>query len=175
MLSKEKLLKLYSLRTSIFSHIDLSETGIRKFLTIVLVISFIYSATSFIYPIFGLNKIRLPDVAKERKLPLKQRVKEEPKPLEFYTQGTENHSVFSSSGNLASPGPAAAADADLIKGINLVGIISGVNPQAIIEDKASQKSFYLSRGQFLGELCIEDIQEGKVILSYHGARYELSM
>jgi type II secretory pathway component PulC len=190
MLFKEKLLRLipakknifswqpyvYFLRANIKSRIDLSEAGIRKFLVIVLVVSLIYLAASFIYPIFGLNKIRLPDVTKEQKLPLKQKVKEESKPFEFYQQGAGNHQIFfSSGGDAASPAPAAAANPDLIKGINLMGIISGENPQAIIEDKSSQKTFYLSRGQFLGELCIEDIQDGKVILSYRGARYELSM
>ena len=162
-----------SVQTNIRNHIDLSEAGIRKFLTIVLVISFIYLAVSFIYPVVGLNKIRLPDVTKEKNFSLKQKVKEEPRSFESYMKETSPRQIFSSSGNAASLSP--AANADLIKGINLVGIISGANPQAVIEDKSSQKSFYLSKGQFLGELCIEDIQESKVILSYRGARYELSM
>jgi type II secretory pathway component PulC len=167
---------LHSLQANIASRIDLSAGGIRKFLTIILGISLIYLGAAFIYPIFGLNKIRLPDVAREKKLPVKQKTQEESKPLEFYTQETGNRQIFSSSGNNpAAANPAAAVNADVIKGINLVGIISGANPQAIIEDKETQRSFYLSRGQFLGELRIEDIQESKVILSYRGVRYELSM
>ncbi len=64
---------------------------------------------------------------------------------------------------------------DLIKDMSLVGIIAGENPQAIIEDKKTQKTFYLSRGQFMGEFQVKEIKEGKVILDYKGQSYELYM
>ena len=69
----------------------------------------------------------------------------------------------------------AAANADLIKKINLVGIIAGENPQAIIEDKDARKTYSVTKGQAIGEFRVEDIQEGKIILEYRGQRYELSI
>jgi len=50
----------------------------------------------------------------------------------------------------------------------LVGIIPGNNPQAIIEDKKNQKTYYLVKGQSISEITLEDISEDKVVLEYKG-------
>jgi type II secretory pathway component PulC len=99
---------------------------------------------------------------------------QEVKPYEFYLEGIKSKQIFSSASRPEETArPASAASADLIKGINLVGIISGDRPQAIIEDKIMQKTYYVAKGQFVGAFQVEDIQEGKVILSYRGERFEL--
>ena len=65
------------------------------------------------------------------------------------------------------------SNTDLVKQLNLVGIIAGENPQAVIEDKNTQKTYYLNKGQFLGEIQLEDILEGKIIINHKGQRFEL--
>lgn len=153
----------------------LTPVYIQKVTGLLLAISIAYLISSFIYPWVSLKKIKLPAVSSE-KLKLEGpnfEIAKEARPYEFYLQGLGQRQIFSSQ---ASPGGAAAlsaADADLIKDINLVGIISGDNPQAVIEDKKIQKTYYLNKGQFMGELQIEDIREGKIILNYKGQRYEL--
>lgn len=57
--------------------------------------------------------------------------------------------------------------------IGLLGIIKGNNPQAIIEDKKSQKTYYLIKGQSANGIIIEDISEDKVMLDYKGKRMTL--
>ena len=75
--------------------------------------------------------------------------------------------------NAGTSQPAIAANVDLLKDITLVGIITGANPQAVIEDKKSLKNYYVTKGQFIGQMQVEDIQEGKIIINYKGQKYEL--
>ncbi len=148
---------------------------IRKLLILLLAISFLYLVASFVYPWAGLKKIKLPDVPEER-VRIEEpetELKEEPKPYEFYLQGLSQRQIFSSPSAAEGINASPLASADLVKDINLVGIISGVNPQAVVEDKKTQKTYYLNKGQFIGELQIEDIQEGKIIVNYNGQKYEL--
>lgn len=94
-------------------------------------------------------------------------------PLEFYLQEVNRKTIFGSRATAAAARPAAVADSQAIKDMNLIGIIAGPQPQAAIEDKKAQKTFYVYKGQSLGEFQVEDIQDGKVILLYNGQRYEL--
>ena len=64
------------------------------------------------------------------------------------------------------PGDATAA-------IGLVGIIAGDNPQAIIEDKKAQKTYYLNKGQSFNGYVVEEISENKVILDCEGKKISL--
>ncbi len=58
-------------------------------------------------------------------------------------------------------------------GLNLLGIITGDNNQAIIEDKGEKKTFFLYKGDTLGELRVYDIKDSAVILEYKGEKIEL--
>jgi type II secretory pathway component PulC len=142
---------------------------------VLLAISVIYLISALLYPLFGLNKVRLPDVSPQKVTEAEAKSQEEPKPYEFYLKNLNRRQIFTASSFRETPTAAAVASADLIKDLNLVGIISGDNPQAVIEDKKAQKTYYISRGQYVGDFQIEDIQEGKIILNYRGQRYELYM
>ena len=147
----------------------------RRVILIILVLSCIYLVFAFIYPFVFLRTVELPEVAKDSKAGLEAMPKTEQKPLEEYLQGFGDKQVFGSSGSVGVIGPASGLSAELIKDINLVGIIAGENPQAIIEDKKGQKTYYLNKGQFIGEFQVEDIQEGKIILNFNGQRFELHL
>ncbi len=152
----------------------LSYAFLQKSIAMLIIVSFIYLTGSFIYPLMNLNKIKLPVLVKEDKsLEPKIEPRAEIKPYEFYLEGVRNHKIFDVATTSQISTPVSAANLDLIKDLSLVGIVSGDNPQAIIEDKKSQKTYYLMKGQFIGELQLEEIQEGKVILSYNGQRFEL--
>jgi type II secretory pathway component PulC len=135
--------------------------------------SCIYLAASFAYPWLSAKKIRFPEVVQKKAIQQKIEPKQEMKPFEFYLEAITNRTIFANTARQDTQQPAGIASADLIKDINLVGIISGDNPQAVIEDKKAQKTYYVSKGQSIGELQIEDIQEGKIILNYSGQKYEL--
>lgn len=147
--------------------------SLRKAIWLAFALSFVYLAISFIYPLVGLNKINLPKITAEKITETNSKTQLEAKPYEFYLEGIGNKQIFNSATPQESEKPRGAASADLIKDYNLVGIISGENPQAVIEDKKTQKNYYVGKGQFIGELKVEEILEGKIIVSYMGQRFEL--
>lgn len=142
---------------------------------LIIAVSFAYLLASLIYPFVGLKKIKLPAVSAEKSKETLVTQKEKLKPYEFYLEGIKKHKIFANPSFEKSSIPSIAGEAESIKDINLVGIISGDNPQAIIEDKKNQKTYYVARGQFVGTFQIEEIQEGKIILNYKGQRFEISM
>jgi type II secretory pathway component PulC len=97
--------------------------------------------------------------------------------LEHYLQQAAASRIFGLQQQEApagpSSGPTDAEIADMLKDLTLMGVISGAAPQAIIEDQRTQKTYYLNKGQSLGDLQVESIQENKVILNYKGRRSEL--
>lgn len=156
------------------SALILKNISMQKIILVIFAFSIIYLVINFIYPLVGLNKIKLPQVEQKNITESEIEPKSETKPYEFYLEGTKGHQIFTSPvSSETAEKSSTTANADLVKDINLVGIISGENPQAIIEDKKIQKTYYVTKGQFIGELQVEDIQEGKVILDYKGQKFEL--
>lgn len=142
-------------------------------MTVCLFLSFAYLAASFVYPWVGLNKIKLPVKSLQKtEMPDAILSKEETKPFELYARQMSQHQLF---GNSVKNETAVSliATADILKELALVGIISGANPQAIIEDKKAGKIYYVTKSQSVGGYQVEDIQEGKIILNYNGQKYEL--
>ncbi len=64
---------------------------------------------------------------------------------------------------------------EILGNLNLLGIITGDNNQAIIEDKTLKKTFFLYKGDLLGELKVYDIKDSAVILEYKGEKIELNI
>lgn len=155
--------------------INLPHLAFGKVIKFIFFVSLFYLIISLMHPIFALREIKLPKIGTKEKTIVQKEipaVKPAIKPYEFYSLGIKQRKIFSNAAaNLEKP--IGAASADLIKDINLVGILSGESPQAIIEDKKAQKTNYLRKGQFIGQLQLEDILEGKIILNYEGQRYEL--
>ncbi len=75
----------------------------------------------------------------------------------------------------APKGPSVAAK-DLGVRLNLIGVVAGPAPQAIIEDKQAQKTFFLGVGQSTPDgAVLEEVHENRIILNLHGERIELSL
>nr|MBU1327781.1 hypothetical protein [Candidatus Omnitrophota bacterium] len=64
---------------------------------------------------------------------------------------------------------------EILGNLNLLGIITGDNNQAIIEDKTLKKTFFLYKGDLFGELKVYDIRDSVVILEYKGEKIELNI
>jgi type II secretory pathway component PulC len=171
----EKLKKIPGLKSSLLSFVQrqVSILDTKKIIGIIFIFSCLYLIFSFLYPVIFLKKIKYPKAIKNNESVLVKEPRQEVKPFEFYLEGTKGRHLFGNPQGQALGGPVAVAGADLIKDISLVGIVSGENPQAIIEDKKAQKTYYVSKGQLFGDVQVEDIREGKIIVSYQGQRYEL--
>jgi len=152
--------------------ISLARLG--KIFRLILAVSTIYLLYTFIYPAINLRKTDITE-------PLMMQAKifnidqdDNLKPLEFYLKGIRERQIFATAAaDLGSLSTARSlSDTDLLKEISLVGIIGGDDPQAAIEDKTIQKTYYLKKGQFIRQFQIKDILDGKVILGYRGQRFE---
>ncbi len=150
-----------------------------NFLWIIFGVSCLYLAGTFVYPLLALRKIKLPDIS-AHPAGYAQTEKSEVIPYEPYEQAISSRQIFAvdysnSIENEAAQSQNANAAADFIKNLNLVGIIAGDSPQAVIEDKNIQKTFYLNRGEVINGFRVESIEEGKVVLAYKGEKYELHL
>lgn len=161
----------YSIRALIIKYSSFKY--LQKTIWVTFAASCIYLIISFIYPWVALKKIKLPEVTPEKINETTTGPGIEVKPYEFYLEGLKNRQIFGSVSTQETTKPASVVNVDLVKDINLVGIISGEPIQAVIEDKKTQKTYYVTKGQFIGEFQVEDIQEGKIILNYQGQRFEL--
>jgi len=71
--------------------------------------------------------------------------------------------------------PKKASAQEIKAKFNLIGIMTGDNNQAIIEDKTLQKTLFLYKGDKVGDCTVEDIKNNTVILDCKGEKIELSM
>jgi len=62
---------------------------------------------------------------------------------------------------------------DLMSDLVMVGISWGEDPQAMIESKKANQTYFLKKGETINNLKIEEILPNKVILSYEGEKGEL--
>lgn len=98
------------------------------------------------------------------------------KPLDYYMEGLKNSPVFKEGvQESAASGTEERMDPELVKNLNLIGVISGEIPEAAIEDKKAQKTHQVQQGQFVGEFQVEKITSNKVTLNYKGRRYDLTL
>lgn len=97
------------------------------------------------------------------------------KPFSFYVTAVSQRDIFSAPRRQENKIITVKGDADSIKDINLVGIIFGKTPQAVIENKKTKETYTLSKGETIGEFQLEEIQQGKVILNSNERKYELNI
>lgn len=140
------------------------------------VLSGLYLIISLAYPWFGINKAKpkqLRPAAANGAVTTGASAQNAAKPIEFYLEGVRGKQIFGQAAQTQERAPQIAAGIDIAENINLVGIISGANPQAIIEDKKNQKTYYVSKGQLVGEFQVDDIGEGKIVVSRGAQKFEL--
>lgn len=73
---------------------------------------------------------------------------------------------------LAAKGPSEKA-VEATRHLKLVGISWSENPDAMIEDSKAMRTFFVKRGQMIGDIKVEAIFKDKVILNYAGEDVEL--
>lgn len=95
----------------------------------------------------------------------------ETKNYSYYAGRIGTRAIFKGGANTETPltqaGESTAVD------LGLVGIVPGSNPQAIIEDKKNQKTYYLIKGQTVNGITVEEINADKVMLDYNGKKMSL--
>jgi len=139
-----------------------------RILVIVVISVLVYLVLSFIFPYTSATKI--PDKVSPIREIAGQVEGQKKDPLTHYTNTLNRRQMF----KMYEPPRPKAMEKEkprvtlqqLLGGYTFVGIIFGDNPQAIIEEKKSGQSYYLTAGQFLGEIKIEKIEKGKITVSH---------
>ena len=100
----------------------------------------------------------------------------ETKSYSYYSNRISARNIFGGGSYLQTDSQTTGMDpsAELSGGnLGLVGIIPGGNPQAIVEDKKNQKTYYLLKGQSINGITVEDIDKDKVMLEYRDKKMTL--
>lgn len=137
----------------------------------LLALSFLFWVFSFLYPLWGLDKKNIA-VLREKAAPGTQINPAQIPGIDSYLGPVSGKNIFAAQEAVVQS--AVQMGVNDLADLQLVGIISGDNPQAVIEDRRSQKSFYVNKGQLIGDFRVNDILEKKVILSRQGRQYELN-
>jgi hypothetical protein len=93
----------------------------------------------------------------------------------FYSTEISQKNIFGQAEQESSQAQNIIAAEDIVGNIGLVGIIAGDNPQAVLEDKKSQKTYYMTKGESFNGFIVEDISQGRVVLDYQGKKIALSL
>src|SRR3989338_5040508 len=97
----------------------------------------------------------------------------ETKSYSYYSNRMSGRNIFSASPYIQTESQGELSGEMSGGNVELVGIVPGDNPQAIVENKKNQKTYYLIKGQSIDEITVEDISGDKVVLEYRGKRMTL--
>jgi len=98
------------------------------------------------------------------------------KPYAYYEKEIAKRNLFSSApfdSQVKRVIPAGPTFKELIKSLELLGIVSGDEPQVIIEDKKLRKTYFLFTGDYLGEIKVEEVYSDRVLLEFKGEKISL--
>ncbi len=96
------------------------------------------------------------------------------KPFEYYSAQFDKRDIFESPLQKKEGGEAAQAP-DITRNFKLVGIVLEPHmPEAIIEDVESKRTLFLHKGDKINSAVVEEILEGKVILTIDDQKIELT-
>ena len=100
-----------------------------------------------------------------------------PYPLRVDMQQTGNRRLFKAPLVLTSKNVRVSLDGrgDVIKDLNLVGIIQDDERKAVIEDRKTSKTYFLSVSDTISDMKVTDIKENEVILEIGSAQYSLTL
>jgi len=133
-------------------------------------------------PVF-LKSPKSPPEALEEKVKIQEKAaaqnEEPPRPsFDYYSAQAGSRNIFAPVASEETKAQAAPVEQgpklEEVKGqLNLLGVIGGTTPQVIIEDKRTQKTYFLNKGSTFDDIEVGDIFENKVILTYKGKQFEL--
>ena len=158
---------------------SVSITGINKFLTVAVACLLVYVV--FDAAASARNLQRPPNFVppKDLMMPFKVENIEPLKESTYYLQKVSSRDIFREGKKVETvkqeaPQNTIVETAEAIKNLALVGISWSKNPDAIIEDKAHQRTFFVKRGQMVGDdVKVEAIFKDHVIVTFEDHEYEL--
>jgi len=155
--------------------------GINRFLTVVSLAMFFLLIFHFVNSIVGIEEqveasFKVDEKTHEFKF---QEVSALKKPS-YYLEKARKRDIFAMTKEMPriergpeKTVPAIKEVAKKTEGFKLVGISWSDEPDAMIEDSKSKKTFFVKIGDLINDVKVESISKDKVILSYEGEEVEL--
>ncbi len=117
--------------------------------------------------------LKLKEGAKVSVTPVASRLQE----LSYYIDRMRERDIFKMGKKKEeAPAPSGAPSSAFVSAtehLKLVGIAWSSDPDAMIEDTKFSKTYFVKRGQMIGEFKVEAIYRDKVVLSYEKEEVEL--
>ncbi len=155
----------------------LSLKNLNAVLTIAVVLLFGYGLFELVFLKEGglQNPKEVQEV--EAKSKIAEAASKEIEPFDYYANQINKRDIFKSALERDKPSDGTSVKStlgELAASLRLAGIIvDKEQPQVIIEDTKLKKTYFLYKGDSVGDIKVEEILEGKVILSYAGEKLEL--
>lgn len=94
----------------------------------------------------------------------------EPKPFLDYEELFQKRDIFEQPQETVEVEPVRV---DLLKNFRLVGIVLGETSEAIVEEIQNKRTLFVREGDYIDEMKVLSIKEGRVILTYQEEELEL--
>ncbi len=153
---------------------------LNRLLAVAIMIAVFYLVSTFYFSVTGLNNM------KNRKFIVKDGVKQSGEDKEVlslkqtvshYLDRIRQRDIFKMGpkkvSNDAVPAAPNSKIVEATQNLKLVGISWSKDPDAMIEDTRALKTFFVKRGQMIGQVRVEAIFKDKVILKYDTEEIEL--
>ena len=95
------------------------------------------------------------------------------RPLDYYTQKIGAKNLFKAS--LVEESSNTTIAATEAQTLILKGVIAGRNPQAVIEDAKTQKTYFVVKNDRIGDIIIDSVEENKVKLKLGNEVFDLTL
>lgn len=170
-----------SLRKILSGNFSLDIGGINRFLTVLALAMFFLLTFHFVNSIIGIEEqVEASFKADEKSPPFKFQEVSVLKKSSYYLEKARKRDIFAMTKDMPKiekgPGNKPLVIKDVVKkteGFKLVGISWSDEPDAMIEDSKSKKTFFVRIGDLINDVKVESISRDKVILSYEGEEVEL--
>jgi len=88
------------------------------------------------------------------------------KPFSFYLESVKSRDIFKMGQKIDSPEVISSKAAEASQTLKMVGISWSEQPEAMIEDTKAGKTYFVKKGQMVGDFRVENIYKDKVTLRY---------
>ncbi|MDD5560742.1 MAG: hypothetical protein PHT50_01220 [Candidatus Omnitrophica bacterium] len=146
-----------------------------KVLAVLAVIFFVYLTADFTFRRLDIKQFTK-KVSAEKGRSFRQEVTPEVRPFLYYLEMVQRRDIFSPIKLISAENPQEEARkmlSTLVKDLKLVGISWGQEPEVIIEDTKSNKTYFLKAGEKFSSFKVDSILKDKVILESEGQKMDL--
>lgn len=146
-----------------------------KVLAVIAVLVLIYLSVDFVFRRLEINQI-IKKISAAKKWSFKEGPPAEIRPFLYYLEMVQRRDIFTPV-VLKGSGPTDSEVKKMLEALTadlkLVGIAWGEIPEAIIEDKKANKTYFLKTGDMLNSLKVDAISKDKVTFDANGEKVYL--